>query len=201
MERQPVVRLSIDHLIDRTQRPVASILPAPELGACILCQETQQALIAHSGEQHHHILEIGSWLGFSALLLKRHNPNAIILCVDPWLGSSGLLNMTDLSPWIERSYLQFCANTDHARSAIWPLRLPGVDGAIYAWSCDFRPTLIHIDGSHEYESAWGDIHVCRRLWPEATLVIDDLACEEVRCAVEDLIPSTMIDRNVGVFIP
>lgn len=173
----------------------------PNPGWVILCPETQAMLERYSGG-HHQVIEIGSWLGFSALKLHKWNPTATVLCIDPWLGSTGLLAMEELKHSIVHSYEQFLANTHHASAYIWPLRMTGVDGLIFAHQCGFLPTLIFIDGSHEYEAVWGDIHTARHYFPEATLVLDDLRCEGVnRAAAELLGVLAEVDGNAGVFIP
>lgn len=189
---------SIDLLLERCKRPACTVMPRE--GQVILCHETQEMLERYSGG-HQQIIEIGSWLGFSALRLMKLNPGATILCIDPWLGSSELVEM-HLRPEIDGSYQQFLANTYHARQWIWPLRMTGVDGLALAHKCDFHPSLIFIDGSHEYEAVWGDIHTARRLFPEATLVLDDLNHPGVRQAAAELLGVlTDVDRNAAAFVP
>jgi hypothetical protein len=170
------------------------------MGTVILCAETQERLWECSGS-HLRIIEIGSWIGFSALRLAEWNPQATILCIDPWLGSFELQKMDELQPQIANSYEQFLANTAHLADRIWPYRTTGVDGLLDAHEKGFDATLIFIDGSHQYESVWGDIHAARRAFPKATLVLDDLKHPGVKQAVLELIPETVITANSGVFRP
>lgn len=194
-----MIKQSPEFLIEACRRP-ALALPSIDLGDCILCDATRRSLLAYSGS-HVRVMEIGSWLGFSALLLAEANPAATILCVDPWLGSAEIMEMGNLRPLVSASYVRFLANTQHLADRIWPLRMTGIDGAVLAWECDFVPSLIFIDGSHQYESVWGDIHACRRLFPSATLVLDDVAQPDVRRAVDELLPGAAVAGNAGVFIP
>lgn len=178
---------------------VDPIGPASQ-GEVILCEATQRALKFVSGS-YRQIIEIGSWLGFSALKLAEWNPNATIVCIDPWLGSFELIQMDGLRRQIGHSYAQFCANTHHLQHRIWPLRMTGVDGMILCHEEGFSPQLIFIDGSHQYEMVWGDIHAARRLFPKATLVLDDLCHPGVAEAVRQLIPTTSVVGNSGIFTP
>lgn len=190
--------MSLERLRAMCVRPPSGV--APCFGETILCEATQDALKFNSGA-HNQIVEIGSWIGFSALKLAEWNRDAVIVCIDPWLGSFELIQMDGLRRQIGHSFAQFLANTEHLSERVWPLRMTGVDGMILCAEEGLQPTLVFIDGSHQYEMVWGDIKCARRLWPTATLVLDDLCHPGVAQAVRELIPQTKVIGNSGIFIP
>jgi hypothetical protein len=104
------------------------------------------------------IVEIGSWVGESALALHRGCPRAYIHCIDNWMGSP-----SDLTGAMAVRY---------GRSAVKDAFLKNTEGKpIHAWQGKSlavakewkeQADLIYIDAEHTYESLASDI---RAWWP------------------------------------
>lgn len=170
--------------------------PKPQdFGQNILNQSTAQFLVDLAQPNHEMIIELGSWVGFSAWMLAKRYQKATVLCVDTWLGSVDLHEMPALRSLIESSYERFLHNTAPCAERIWPLRMDTVNGLCLAWECGFHPSLIFIDAGHQYESAWGDIHAARRLFPEAHIVLDDYCHEGVGQAARELLPNAIVSSD------
>lgn len=194
-----MIDLPFSLLKEKCQRPAldAELTPwfGPELS---LRSDTAAMLSRHSGSRRR-VLEIGSWLGYSALRIAEANPEATVICIDTWLGSVDLHEMPSMRPLIWSSYEQFLANTETLQERIWALRIDSVNGMALCYECGVRPDLIFIDGGHQYESIWADLHIARRLFPQADLVLDDLDHPGVRQAALELIPSLTIEGIAGYF--
>lgn len=120
------------------------------------------------------IIEVGTWKGSSAFFMidqaRRHAPDAVIICIDTWLGSPEHW----LAPqWREQLnlkhgrsdlYNQFIANVVHLglTDAVIPLPLPSVQAAVLLKRLGIRGPLIHIDGAHDEISVRQDIEA---FWP------------------------------------
>jgi predicted O-methyltransferase YrrM len=117
------------------------------------------------------IIEVGSWKGQSAITmanaLKNLNLEAIIHCVDTWLGA---LEFWDhFSDTHERNlllkngypniYYQFLSNVIHAGVQDYILPFPNTSliAARYFKNRGIIADLIYIDGSHDYEDVLLDL--------------------------------------------
>lgn len=144
-------------------------------------------------QEHALIVEVGSWLGQSALRFASMCPNALVICVDTWLGS------TDHMPFkLPRNYgfpdiyRQFIVNVASASGnvaeRIYPMVQTSRNAAKLLRSLPFSPTLIYIDGSHEEDDCYDDACAYYKLLaPGGTLFGDDFDNPDhpgVRPAVE-----------------
>ena len=148
-----------------------------------------------------HIIEVGTWLGQSALTMAGHikseELHCQITCVDTWLGALEFWTWGKDTP--ERDlllrhgypqiYYQFLSNVVHAEAqdVILPLPLP----SSIAWKAITQPAqLIYIDGSHEYEDVKADCLSFWNLLADGGIMFgDDYDWPEVRRAVHDVFPS------------
>jgi hypothetical protein len=119
-----------------------------------------------------HIIEVGTWMGQSALTMARHiraaGLSCRITCVDTWLGALEFWTRFKDTPernlhlrhGYPQAYYQFLSNVMHdgAQEQILPMPMPS------SMACKIvEPAqLIYIDGSHEYEDVKAD---CRNYWP------------------------------------
>lgn len=112
------------------------------------------AVTQDSKESNPLYVEVGSWIGESAIALAEGSPHALILCVDTWEGSPSD-RTRDLSKdaGTDAVFEAFKKNTKGYNIA--PLRKSSLDVAKNgAWA---NQDLIHIDADHEYESVKSDI--------------------------------------------
>lgn len=146
----------------------------PKLGELI--QEIQPMLI----------LEIGSWLGASALFMAEHT-DAEIVCCDTFTGAAEFwVDKEDPSRYLALKiehgfptvYRDFMSNVIWAgkQHQITPMPLPSAVGMEWLWLNKIRPDLIYVDGSHSYESTMSDIKWALRLSPK-------IICGDDNCSV------------------
>ena len=142
----------------------------------ILSPMTQTALrevMAEIGPGHE-VIEVGGWLGESALLLV--GLGAIrVYSIDTWLGMPEMDDFSEMA----RCYEIFLERT--AGKPIEPIRRDSVSGLWTLFKRGVDPVLIFIDGGHQYESAYADVHCAIRLFPKAQLVLDDRPANDREC--------------------
>jgi len=111
------------------------------------------------------IVEVGSWLGASAIHMARQC-DAEIVCVDTWLGSpemwgrnSDCYRQLGIEHGRPTIYDQFLSNVIHSRlqSTITPFPQTSQNAACWFYGSPIKPDLVYIDGSHEYEAVKADI--------------------------------------------
>lgn len=135
------------------------------------------------------IIEVGSWLGASAIqmaaMLKLHNIDGEILCVDTWLGCADTwLNMADprcgsiCTNGHPNLYHQFLANVIHAKhtDTITPLPIDSANAARFLKIKKMTADVIYIDANHEHKPVLTDISM---FWdvlkPGGVMIGDDYA--------------------------
>ena len=116
------------------------------------------------------IIEVGSWLGASAInmaaMLEKHQIDAEILCVDTWLGCADTwLNMADprcgsmCTHGHPNLYHQFLANIIHSKrtDVITPFPIDSANGARFLKIKQMFADIIYIDANHEHKPVLTDI--------------------------------------------
>jgi len=154
------------------------------------------------------VLEIGVWKGASVIhmakALQELNRDGVIIAVDTYLGSWDHWNnekwLPELLPVFgyPSMYYTFLANvvTNDLQDYIIPLPLDSSNAAHVLSHNDIRPELIHLDGSHDYDSVLSDL---KRWWPLLTpggvFICDDydingVIWQSVRNAVDTFLKVT-----------
>jgi len=120
------------------------------------------------------IIELGSWLGYSARFIAKCAPNAWMYCIDYW-DNDFILEAHDDHYGLDdktRKILQevplydtFCVNLWEFRSRMVPMRMNTVEGLRKLKSEDVMPDVIYIDADHHYDGAMRDIEECIKLFP------------------------------------
>jgi cephalosporin hydroxylase len=120
------------------------------------------------------IVEVGTWKGSSAFFMidkaRKLAPDAVIICIDTWLGSP---EHWLVPQWREQLnlkhgradlYNQFIANVIHLKltECVIPLPLPSVQAAVLLKQLGIRAAMVHIDGAHDGTSVRQDIEA---FWP------------------------------------
>ena len=132
------------------------------------------------------IIEVGTWKGASAFYLieraRQRDPEAVIICVDTWLGSPEHFltphwrSQLKLKHGRAQLYEQFIANVIHKEMTdfVVPLCMPSVQAARLLEELGIRAALVHIDGAHDARSVRHDIEA---FWPlivpQGAMVGDD----------------------------
>lgn len=149
------------------------------------------------------ILELGSWLGASALYMAE-STDAEIVCVDTWTGAEEMWKAKDdptryLALKIEHGYptiyRDFMSNVIKAgkQHQITPCPLPTGVALRFFKSMNVKPDLIYVDADHAYESVKQDIEASLLLKPKVICGDDFLYWSGVQRAVNDLLPYREFD--------
>lgn len=125
------------------------------------------------------IVEVGSWLGGSARIMADAS-QATIICVDTWLGSE---EHQEGRAWMEREsnraevlrrlWDQFIVNCFDLRDRIIPMRTTSIMALHRLSQFGVKPDVILLDGAHDAMSVACELELCRTLFPESTLILDD----------------------------
>lgn len=156
------------------------------------------------------IVELGTWLGRSALYFVEKAPNAVIFTVDLWSNDFLLTdshytasgeNLTILkgppiyeqyivNTWEQRYRRQSKAGSNSSNSSssnysgLVPMKMDTVAALELLKANGITPDVIYVDANHHYNPVIRDVEACLRIFPEAQLIGDDWDYEEVRRAVK-----------------
>lgn len=132
------------------------------------------------------IVEIGVWKGLSSIhmakILREHNIPGLVIAIDTWLGGwdhwespewFGHLGLKDGHPTIYQTFLNNIFY-DHVQEHVLPLALDSINAAHVLKKFAIQPTLIHLDGAHDYAAVKNDLdHWWPLLAPGGSLIGDD----------------------------
>jgi hypothetical protein len=112
------------------------------------------------------ILEIGSWLGASAIRWARLAPDAEVVCLDTWLGSSEMwlakndvhrdLKFRNGRPSIYENFLTNIV-TLGLTDQVTPFPVASSVGLDVLKELNVRPTIVYVDASHSFSDCFADI--------------------------------------------
>lgn len=131
------------------------VLPPDHHG---FCGNPRQLREIFEEEEIHTVIEVGTWLGKSAMFMARRLPEGgKVYAVDHWLGSEEHQEGEDFyHEAMPRLYQQFLSNVIDRGLAhkIVPVRKESTEAAA---ELDVYPDLIYIDASHDYLSVKRDL--------------------------------------------
>jgi hypothetical protein len=151
------------------------------------------------------IIELGSWLGRSAMFCAEKAPNSIVFAVDLWENSHILgdkhytHSSVNVAMLDQPMYEQFLINTWEYKDininkdkdfkphgSIIPVRMDSCAALKLLKENDVEPDMIYVDANHHYDGAYDDIKTCLDLFPNAHIIGDDWDYPDVRKAAQDL---------------
>lgn len=143
------------------------------------------------------IVEIGTWMGLSARFMADLAPNATVYCVDTWLGSYEHLERQEWKEFLPTLWDQFVVDCWDYRDRIVPIKMDSIIGIEMLAADGIKPDVVYIDGGHRYDVVVNDIRTVMRLWSGSTIIGDDWGWDDVRRAVEELVPkkNLRVDNN------
>lgn len=119
------------------------------------------------------VVELGTWLGNSARFILRQAPNATVICVDHWKGSSEHLESISVAKMLPDLYENFLSICWESRDRLIPVRETTLEGMRIISELGLVPDVVYIDASHDYQSVKADLEAANRLFPKATIIGDD----------------------------
>lgn len=140
------------------------------------------------------IVELGSWLGGSALFFLEQAPQATVIAIDHWKGS---LEHQQFPYWAQKLptlYETFLCNCWDYKDRLIPMRTTTLEGLQELYDLNIYPDLMYVDASHDYSSVIADLEKIYALFPKTTIVGDDWTWFMVRLAVTQF----ALDHNVEV---
>lgn len=144
------------------------------------------------------ILEVGTWLGYSADVWLSTARDADLYCVDTWLGALEFytepMSIRDLRPryGYPSVYNQFFANMLHQGHShnVYPVTMPSSLAYKYFRALDISFDFVYIDASHEYEDVLADL---QNYTPLAKVIAgDDYDWPGVKQAVDEFLAPSYI---------
>jgi len=151
------------------------------------------------------IVEIGSWLGASALYMAQHT-DAEILCIDTWTGAPEMwtdrgdterYQALKIEQGMPTIYLDFLSNVMRAGKThqITPFPVPSTVGLTVIRKLGIKPDLIYIDGDHTYRNVQTDISMSCELRPRILCGDDFLSWPDVGRAVTKELPDRIVEKD------
>jgi cephalosporin hydroxylase len=119
------------------------------------------------------IVEVGTYLGASAIHLAKHTKSEII-CVDTFLASNEILwregNVNNLVENFTQIYYQFCANITYKglNSQISPLPMTSSAAAELFKEENVKIDMVYIDAGHREREVYADLE---DWWPLTNLIL------------------------------
>jgi len=157
------------------------------------------------------IVEVGSWLGRSALamhkVLEERGMGAPIICVDTWLGSPEMwVNKHHVDRWPPlkmhmgrpQCYFDFILNVkaNGAHTRIIPLSMDSLAASVAMDFWHIDPSHVFIDGSHYDLAVRADLNA----WWRSNRVLfgDDWAEEEGWPAIKRQVGKFFVEHNKNI---
>jgi hypothetical protein len=141
-----------------------------------LCPDTATALKSRIGPDTQLIVECGTWLGCSARAMLEAAPNALLVCIDTWLGSPEHKSDNAPEEWSRRlpTLYESCQrNLCPWRDRVVMVRQDSLVGLGEVYAAGLKPDLIYLDSKHTTCRVAAELAVCLELFPKAKVVLDD----------------------------
>jgi hypothetical protein len=152
-----------------------------------LCADTAAALVEACRRGPRVIVELGSWLGYSARAMLENAPGATLICIDHWQGSPEHQPETGNLDWSRRLptlYPTFLRNLWPWRARVIPLRADTLVGMCLVVERGVIPGLVYVDSEHSVERVSDELAFITNSWPTAEIVGDDYDNSAVKLAAD-----------------
>lgn len=156
--------------------------------------QTAELLNRYLSPQIRVVVELGSWLGYSARHVLRRAPRATVICVDHWQGGPEHRANPDWSRRLPTLYDTFLRNLWPWRNRLIPIRADTLAGLKEIRLVGVTPDLVYVDATHTYQRVRREIDVSSEAWPNAVLVGDDYNNSAVKQAADDC--AVRLERNL-----
>jgi len=161
-----------------------------------------------------YILEIGSWLGASAIhmgkFIKSRGLDTKIVCVDTWLGSRDFIGRHfegkfRNSVGMPNAYLHFLANVkrEGLEDVIIPFAQTSDNALRFLSEKNIKFKMIYIDGSNQYENVKSDIDLSWNILDRDGVIFGDdyinFAFPQINAAVNSFVYSNRLRDVFSVY--
>ena len=119
------------------------------------------------------IVDVGTWLGWSAREFVKRTKTGLIYTIDNWSGVQSAHTFSIPSSVLENLKDVFIANSWEYRDRIRMIECDTIEGITLVWGLEPKVDLVYVDASHEYEDVYGDISKALACWPDAQVIGDD----------------------------
>lgn len=150
-----------------------------------LCPDTATALTSRVGPHTQLVVECGSWLGCSARAILDNAVNAVLVCVDTWMGSPEHRTNAEWERRLPTLYETFQRNLWPWRDRVVMLRQDSLVGLGEVYSLGLQPDLIYLDTKHTLGRVTAELALCLELFPETPVVGDDYSNAAVALAARE----------------
>lgn len=147
------------------------------------CGENRDTLTQLLSPATQVVVELGSWQGLSARYIAAAAPNAAVICIDHWLGSTEHHRDPTWRAQLPLLFDTFLSNLWEYRDRVVPMRTTSINGLRELAELGFAPDLIYIDTAHDEESVYQDVRAALR-FPLAHLVGDDATWPTVQLGLK-----------------
>lgn len=132
------------------------------------------------------VVEIGAWVGDSTLWLAAQvESTGHVYTIDHFQGSREHQLDPKTSAKLPTLWETFVVNCWGSRERITPVRLDSREGLLTLHSRGVRPTVVYVDGAHDYDTVVRDLLLSAFLWPDAQIIGDDFEHVDVQRAAFD----------------
>lgn len=132
------------------------------------------------------VVEIGAWMGLSTLwLADRVGPTGHVWTIDHFQGSREHKIEPRYAEQLPTLWDTFVANCWNARDRITPVRADSRAGLLHLHERSLVPTVVYVDGAHDYDTVVRDLLLSAFIWPQARIVGDDFEMADVMRAAFD----------------
>ena len=132
------------------------------------------------------IVELGSFLGRSSAGWLRAFPDAHVIAIDTWKGSSEHISDPYLNGLLPQLKATFQANLWEERRRLTAIQATTLAGLRRLHELRVSPDVIYVDADHSTEAVLADVNLCLDLFPDALIIGDDWMWASVRAAVEQI---------------
>jgi len=152
-----------------------------------LCADTAAALVEACARAPQVVIELGTWLGFSARAILENAPRATLICIDHWRGSPEHQPETGNLDWSRRLptlYETFLRNLWPCHDRVIPLRADTLVGLAEVRDLGIEPGLVYVDSEHSVDRVTRELAFITAAWPAAEIVGDDYDNAAVKLAAD-----------------
>lgn len=132
------------------------------------------------------IIELGSWLGASTRFILNNAPNATVIAIDHWKGSTE--HQKDMAIYysdvyakrLKTLYETFLINCWTYKNRLIPLRATTLQGLQIIYNLGIVPDLVYVDASHDFDSVLKDLEKIYSCFPSTLIIGDDWEWDKMK---------------------